>query len=202
MSTKPAPDFGPEAARAGGATPSSTRSRLAAGATIIGAIALMAPLPVDPRDPVAGGRQRQLHHQYGVRHHRREQPALRYRAISSVVTVLSSIFALAIAVPIAIGIATFLTNYAPRRFARPFAILVDLLAAVPSIVFGLWGIFVLAPKLEPVATVPQREPGLVLPLRRRQCVAGGWRHHLHRGRRAGRDDPADHHLGDPGSLHA
>jgi phosphate transport system permease protein len=66
------------------------------------------------------------------------------------VTVLSSIFALAIAVPIAIGIATFLTNYVPRRFARPFAILVDLLAAVPSIVFGLWGIFVLAPKLEPV----------------------------------------------------
>ena len=66
------------------------------------------------------------------------------------VTVLSSVFALLIAVPIAIGIATFLTNYVPRRFARPFAILVDLLAAVPSIVFGLWGIFVLAPKLEPI----------------------------------------------------
>ena len=67
------------------------------------------------------------------------------------VTVLSSIFALVIAVPIAIGIATFLTNYAPRQLARPCAILVDLLAAVPSIVFGLWGIFVLAPVLLPVA---------------------------------------------------
>ena len=67
------------------------------------------------------------------------------------VTVLSSIFALAIAVPIAIGIAAFLTNYAPSRLAKPFAILVDLFAAVPSIVFGLWGIFVLAPWLEPVA---------------------------------------------------
>lgn len=67
------------------------------------------------------------------------------------VTVLSSVFALLIAVPIAIGIAAFLTNYAPRRLAKPFAVLVDLLAAVPSIVFGLWGIFVLAPKLEPVA---------------------------------------------------
>jgi phosphate transport system permease protein len=67
------------------------------------------------------------------------------------VTVLSSLFALVLAVPIAIGIATFLTNYAPRRLARPFAILVDLLAAVPSIVFGLWGIFVLAPWLLPVA---------------------------------------------------
>ena len=67
------------------------------------------------------------------------------------ITVLSSVFALLLAVPIAIGIAAFLTNYAPRRLAKPFAILVDLLAAVPSIVFGLWGIFVLAPKLEPVA---------------------------------------------------
>ncbi len=67
------------------------------------------------------------------------------------VTVLSSVFALVIAVPIAIGIAAFLTNYAPRQLARPFAILVDLLAAVPSIVFGLWGIFVLAPHLDPVA---------------------------------------------------
>lgn len=67
------------------------------------------------------------------------------------VTMLSSIFALAIAVPIAIGIAAFLTNYAPRRLAKPFAVLVDLLAAVPSIVFGLWGIFVLAPWLTPVA---------------------------------------------------
>lgn len=67
------------------------------------------------------------------------------------VTVLSSIFALMIAVPIAIGIATFLTNYAPRQLAKPCGILVDLLAAVPSIVFGLWGIFVLAPVLVPVA---------------------------------------------------
>ncbi len=67
------------------------------------------------------------------------------------VTVLSSIFALVIAVPIGIGIAAFLTNYAPPRLAKPFAILVDLLAAVPSIVFGLWGIFVLAPELEPIA---------------------------------------------------
>ena len=42
-------------------------------------------------------------------------------------------------------------NYAPRRVAKPFGSMVDLLAAVPSIVFGLWGIFVLAPWLEPVA---------------------------------------------------
>ncbi|MFH5207642.1 phosphate ABC transporter permease subunit PstC [Antrihabitans spumae] len=68
------------------------------------------------------------------------------------VTVLSSVFALLIAVPIAVGIALFLTRYAPPRLSRPFSSVIDLLAAVPSIVFGLWGIFVLAPQLEPVAT--------------------------------------------------
>jgi len=66
------------------------------------------------------------------------------------VTVLSSVFALVIAVPIGVGIALFLTHYAPKALARPFAMLVDLLAAVPSIVFGLWGFLVLAPKIEPV----------------------------------------------------
>jgi phosphate transport system permease protein len=75
------------------------------------------------------------------------------------VTMLSSIFALVLAVPIAIGIAVFLTQYAPQRLARPFAAMVDLLAAVPSIIFGLWGIFVLAPQLEPVATFLNRNLG-------------------------------------------
>ncbi len=75
------------------------------------------------------------------------------------VTVLSSITALVLAVPIAVGIAVFLTQYAPRRLARPFAAMVDLLAAVPSIIFGLWGIFVLAPKLEPVAAFLNRNLG-------------------------------------------
>jgi phosphate transport system permease protein len=75
------------------------------------------------------------------------------------VTVLSSLVALALAVPIAIGIAVFLTQYAPARLSRPFGALVDLLAAVPSIVFGLWGIFVLAPQLEPVEAWLDRELG-------------------------------------------
>jgi phosphate transport system permease protein len=67
------------------------------------------------------------------------------------VTALSSVTALVLALPVAVGIAVFLTQYAPKRLARPFGAMVDLLAAVPSIIFGLWGIFVLAPKLEPVA---------------------------------------------------
>lgn len=61
------------------------------------------------------------------------------------VTVLSSLTALVLSVPIAVGIAVFLTQYAPKRLGRPFGAVVDLLAAVPSIIFGLWGIFVLAP---------------------------------------------------------
>ncbi|OLR91193.1 phosphate ABC transporter permease subunit PstC [Actinokineospora bangkokensis] len=67
------------------------------------------------------------------------------------VTVFSSIFALIIAMPISLGIALFLTQYAPRPLARPFAYLVDLLAAVPSIIFGLWGLYELAPALAPVS---------------------------------------------------
>src|ERR1700744_3557073 len=67
------------------------------------------------------------------------------------VTLLSPLGAMALAVPIAIGIAVFLTQYAPARLSRPFGAVVDLLAAVPSIVFGLWGLFVLAPTLKPVA---------------------------------------------------
>jgi len=75
------------------------------------------------------------------------------------VTVLSSLAALVLAVPVAVGIAVFLTQYAPKRLARPFAAIVDLLAAVPSIIFGLWGIFVLAPKIEPIATFLNRNLG-------------------------------------------
>ncbi|MGO9656221.1 phosphate ABC transporter permease subunit PstC [Mycobacterium sp.] len=75
------------------------------------------------------------------------------------VTVLSSLCALALAVPVSIGIAVFLTQYAPARLSRPFGALVDLLAAVPSIVFGLWGIFVLAPQLEPMETFLNRDLG-------------------------------------------
>lgn len=69
-----------------------------------------------------------------------------------VVTVLSSAFALLLAVPVAIGIALYLTHYAPRRLASLFSGLVDLLAAVPSIVYGLWGVLVLAPTLVPATT--------------------------------------------------
>jgi len=66
------------------------------------------------------------------------------------VTVISSIVAMVLAVPVAIGVALFLTQYASPRVSRPAAYLVDLLAAVPSIVYGVWGVVYLTPFLGPV----------------------------------------------------
>lgn len=63
------------------------------------------------------------------------------------VTVAVSILALIIAMPIALGIAIFLTSYAPKKAVKPLGYLVDLLAAVPSIVYGLWGFMALGPAL-------------------------------------------------------
>ncbi|HCA59541.1 MAG TPA: phosphate ABC transporter permease subunit PstC, partial [Blastocatellia bacterium] len=60
-------------------------------------------------------------------------------------TVVSSILALLIAVPISLGIAVFLVEQAPKKIAKPIAFMIELLAAIPSVVYGLWGIFVLAP---------------------------------------------------------
>ncbi|MEV6577606.1 phosphate ABC transporter permease subunit PstC [Streptomyces sp. NPDC051582] len=62
-------------------------------------------------------------------------------------TIVSSIIAMAIAVPIAVGIALFISHYAPRKLAAPLAYVVDLLAAVPSIIYGIWGALFLVPQL-------------------------------------------------------
>ena len=62
-------------------------------------------------------------------------------------TVASSFIALLLSVPFSLGIAIFLVEQAPRYIARPVGFLVELLAAIPSVVYGLWGIFVLAPFL-------------------------------------------------------
>ena len=64
-------------------------------------------------------------------------------------TVLAAVIALIVAVPLAWGIALVVSHYAPKRVAVPIAYVIDLLAAVPSVVFGLWGITVLARQLQP-----------------------------------------------------
>jgi phosphate transport system permease protein len=78
-------------------------------------------------DPVAG--------QYGA------APAI-------VGTLVTSLLALVIATPLALGVAIFLSEFAPAWLRTPVAFLVDLLAAIPSVVYGLWGIFVLVPLLQ------------------------------------------------------
>jgi phosphate transport system permease protein len=60
-------------------------------------------------------------------------------------TLYSSILALAVATPIALGIAVFISELCPRRLKQPLVFLTELLAAIPSIVYGLWGVFVLVP---------------------------------------------------------
>jgi phosphate transport system permease protein len=65
-------------------------------------------------------------------------------------TLVSSFLALLLAVPVGLGTALFLAELAPRRLREPVSFLVELLAAVPSVIYGLWGIFVLVPVLRPV----------------------------------------------------
>jgi phosphate transport system permease protein len=65
-------------------------------------------------------------------------------------TVLSSLIALVLAVPVSLGIALYANEAAPRRLRKPVVYVMDLLAAIPSVVYGLWGIIVLAPAIQPV----------------------------------------------------
>src|SRR3954471_20562964 len=64
-------------------------------------------------------------------------------------TLITSAIALAIGVPIAVAAAVYVTELCPRRLKNPLTILIELLAAVPSVVYGLWGVFVLIPSLTP-----------------------------------------------------
>ena len=63
-------------------------------------------------------------------------------------TVVTALVAMVLAVPVAIGIALFISHYANRRVASTLGFIVDLLAAVPSIIFGLWGLSVLMPNMQ------------------------------------------------------
>ena len=65
-------------------------------------------------------------------------------------TVLAALLALVVAVPLSIAIALFIAHYAPKRLSGPVAYVIDLLAAIPSVVYGLWGFFWLVPKVGPI----------------------------------------------------
>jgi phosphate transport system permease protein len=76
-------------------------------------------------------------------------------------TFVIAIIALAIAVPLSIATALFITEYAPRRMRRWMISLVDLLAAIPSIIYGVWGLVFLEPRLVPVAQYISRNFGWI-----------------------------------------
>lgn len=65
-------------------------------------------------------------------------------------TVWAAVIAMVIAVPLSVGIALFISHYAPPRLAQSLGYVIDLLAAVPSVVYGLWGIVALAPAVQPI----------------------------------------------------
>ncbi len=67
-------------------------------------------------------------------------------------TVVTALLAMVMAMPVAVGVALWLTQYGPRALARPLGYVVDLLAAVPSVVFGLWGLIYLVPKMVPLSS--------------------------------------------------
>ena len=71
-------------------------------------------------------------------------------------TVASSLLALLLAVPLALGVAIYLTEFAPKWLRQPVAFVVELLAAIPSVVYGLWGVFVLIPFLRGFVVPPLR----------------------------------------------
>ncbi len=64
-------------------------------------------------------------------------------------TLLAAVLAMLIATPLAFGVALVISHYAPRRMSKPVGYLIDLLAAVPSVVYGLWGIAFLGPRIVP-----------------------------------------------------
>ena len=112
-------------------------------------------------------------------------------------TVLTAVMAMVLAVPVAVGVALFLTQYVHKRVSGPLSFVVDLLAAVPSIIFGLWGLTVLGPFISPVGDwliahlgfIPLFAPGVTVgssALRGR----GGLGHH----------DPAHRHRDLPGRV--
>lgn len=76
-------------------------------------------------------------------------------------TLLAATIALLVATPLAVGIALFISHYAPRRLAAGLGYLVDLLAAVPSIIFGLWGVQVLAPRVAELSVWLEQNLGFV-----------------------------------------
>jgi phosphate transport system permease protein len=77
-------------------------------------------------------------------------------------TLYSAVLALAVAAPVALGIAIFISELSPRVLRQPLAYLTELLAAIPSIVYGIWGVFVLVPIVRKFEVAMGAKPALIL----------------------------------------
>ncbi|GAB2757966.1 phosphate ABC transporter permease subunit PstC [Sinomonas soli] len=95
-------------------------------------VAQAVPALVAPQDQIAGG-----------------QGFWAYIVPLVIGTVIAAAIALVIATPISIGVALFISHYAPRKLAQVLGYVIDLLAAIPSVIFGAWGILFLAPAVVP-----------------------------------------------------
>ena len=79
----------------------------------------------------------------------------RFGALASIYgTLITSLLAMIVAVPVGIGIAIFLTELCPRMLRRPIGIAIELLAGIPSIIYGIWGLFVFAPWFQEHVPLP------------------------------------------------
>ena len=109
-------------------------------------------------------------------------------------TAITAVIAIIMSVPVSVGIALLLTEVVPHRWARPIVYVIDLLAVVPSVVWGLWGILVFAPWLQQHLHLDrlgrEGDPGARRPVR----AAGERRLVLHRRHHPGLHDHADRDL--------
>ena len=76
-------------------------------------------------------------------------------------TVVASLIAMVVGTPVAIGIALYVSHYAPRRLGTAIGFVIDLLAAVPSVVYGMWGMFVFAPAVVPLYSWLEENLGFI-----------------------------------------
>ena len=114
---------------------------LAAGILILAVLAFVAgylvvqaaPALFAPADQIASG-----------------EPFFKYVLPIMIGTLITAAISLLLATPVAIGVALFISHLAPRKLAKPVAYVVDLLAAIPSIVYGAWGMIVLGPHMVPL----------------------------------------------------
>ena len=85
----------------------------------------------------------------------------RFGALASIYgTIVTSLLAMLLAVPVGIGIAIFLTELCPRPLRRPIGIAIELLAGIPSIIYGIWGLFIFAPWFQVHVQQPVIKPPL------------------------------------------